>query len=177
VQVGDRSYESLIQTDAAINPGNSGGPLVDGRCRVIGVNTIVLAGAQGIGFAIPIDVARPIMDQAVRGQQLARPWIGVYYQPVTKQLAAERDLPVEEGVLIDSNSDRPAVFPNSPAADAGLRAGDVIVGIDGDAVDGDRDLAEHILPHQPGDTITLELLRDGQDIRVDVTLGTLPDSP
>jgi 2-alkenal reductase len=176
-QTSAEQLNNLIQTDAAINPGNSGGPLLDSAGQVIGVNTAVSQEAQGIGFAIPVDVARPIMDQAVRGQQLARPWIGVYYQPVTKQLAAERDLPVDAGVLIDSNSDRPAVFPDSPAAEAGLRAGDVIVGIDGASVDGDRDLAEHILPHQPGDTITMELLRDGQEISVDVTLGTLPDSP
>ena len=176
-QTSAEQLNNLIQTDAAINPGNSGGPLLDSAGQVIGVNTAVSQEAQGIGFAIPIDVARPIMQQALQGQELARPWIGVYYQPVTKQLAAERDLPVDAGVLIDSSNDRPAVFPNSPADTAGLQAGDVIVAIDGATVDGDRDLAEHILPHQPGDTITLSLLRGGDTIDVDVKLGTLPEQP
>jgi 2-alkenal reductase len=168
---------NLIQTDAAINPGNSGGPLLDSAGQVIGVNTAVSQEAQGIGFAIQIDVAKPIMQQAVRCEPLVRPWIGVYYQPVTKQLAAEQDLPIDSGVLIASGSERPAVFPDSPAAAAGLQEGDVIVAIDGQAVDADRDLAEHILPHQPGDTISLRLIRDGQRIDRSVTLGTLPESP
>ena len=168
---------NLIQTDAAINPGNSGGPLLDSAGQVIGVNTAVSQEAQGIGFAIPIDVARPIMEQAVAGQPLTRPWIGVFYQPVTKQLADERNLPVDSGVLISSSGDRPAVFPNSPAAAAGLREGDVIVAIDGEPVDGDRDLAEHILPHKPGDTITLRLVRGDRTMEVEVTLATLPESP
>jgi S1-C subfamily serine protease len=168
---------NLIQTDAAINPGNSGGPLLDSAGQVIGVNTAVSEEAQGIGFAIPIDVAKPIMGLAVQGKPLERPWIGVFYQPVTKQLAAERDLPVESGVLIDSGTNRPAVFPNSPAADAGLQAGDVITAIDGEVVDGDRDLAEHILPHMPGDEVTLRVLRDDSEMEVKVTLGVLPQEP
>ena len=168
---------NLIQTDAAINPGNSGGPLLDSAGQVIGVNTAVSQEAQGIGFAIPINIARPIMEQAVAGQPLVRPWIGVYYQPVTKQLAEEQDLPVDSGVLIASGGERPAVFPDSPAAAAGLQEGDVIVSIDGQQVSGDRDLAEHILPHQPGDTISLSLVRGGQTIDRSVTLGTLPESP
>ncbi|HET6746341.1 MAG TPA: trypsin-like peptidase domain-containing protein [Candidatus Limnocylindria bacterium] len=176
-QTSSEQLNNLIQTDAAINPGNSGGPLLDSAGQVIGVNTAVSQEAQGIGFAIPIDVARPIMEQAVRGQELARPWIGVFYQPVTKQLAEERDLPVDAGVLINSSNNRPAVFPDSPAAAAGLQAGDVIVAIDGAAVDGDRDLAEHILPHQPGDTITVRLLRGDDTMELSVTLGTLPDQP
>ncbi len=168
---------NLIQTDAAINPGNSGGPLLDSGGQVIGVNTAVSQEAQGIGFAIPIDVAKPIMQQAVNGEELSRPWIGVYYQPVTKQLAEERNLSVDYGVLIDSSNDRPAVFPDSPAADAGLQAGDVITAVDGDRVDADSDLADHILPHQPGDQITLTVMRDGSQMDVTVTLGTLPEQP
>jgi len=117
------------------------------------------------------------MQQAVNGEQLSRPWIGVYYQPVTKQLADERDLSVDYGVLIDSSNDRPAVFPGSPAAAAGLEAGDVITAVDGDRVDAESDLADHILPHQPGDKITLTVMRGGREMDVAVTLGTLPEQP
>jgi 2-alkenal reductase len=167
---------NLIQTDAAINPGNSGGPLLNSAGQVIGVNTAVSQDAQGIGFAIPIDVAKPIMQQAVDGQQLTRPWIGVFYQPVTKQLAKERDLPVDTGVVIDSGNNQPAVFPNSPAADAGLKQGDVITEVDGTPVNADTDLAELMLPHQPGDTVTLTVLRGSSKQQIDVKLGTLPEN-
>jgi 2-alkenal reductase len=165
---------NLIQTDAAINPGNSGGPLLNSAGQVIGVNTAVSQDAQGIGFAIPIDVAKPIMEQAVNGQQLTRPWIGIFYQPVTKQLAKERNLSVSEGVIVDSGGNQPAVFPNSPAADAGLQQGDVITAVDGTAVNAETDLAELMLLHKPGDTISLHVLRGGSSRDVDVKLGTLP---
>jgi len=165
---------NLIQTDAAINPGNSGGPLLNSAGQVIGVNTAVSQDAQGIGFAIPIDVAKPIMQQAVAGQTLTRPWIGVFYQPVTKQLAKERDLPVETGVIIDSGGNQPAVFPNSPAADAGLKEGDVITEVDGTKVDATTDLAELMLPHKPGDNVTLRVLRGSSTQEITVKLGTLP---
>jgi S1-C subfamily serine protease len=168
---------NLIQTDAAINPGNSGGPLLDSAGQVIGVNTAVSQDAQGIGFAIPIDIARPIMQQAVNGQPLQRPWIGIYYRPITKQLAEEMDLVVEDGVIIDSTGSQPAVFPNSPAAAAGLQPGDVITALDGQEIDADTDLAELILPHNPGDTITLRVLRGDSPTEIEVTLGTLPEEP
>jgi len=166
---------NLIQTDAAINPGNSGGPLLDSAGQVIGINTAVNQEAQGIGFAIPIDVAKPIMAQALAGEDLQRPWIGVYFVPVTKQLAEDENLPVDEGVLIDSSSaDVPAVFPDSPAAAAGLEAGDIITAVNGDAVNAGDDLAEHVLQHAPGDTITLSVRRGGDELDVEVTLGVLP---
>lgn len=172
---------NLIQTDAAINQGNSGGPLVDSAGQVIGINTAVNEDAQGIGFAIPIDVAKPILAQALEGEEIARPWIGVFYQPVTVQLAEERDLPVDYGVLIESGDpNRPAVFPDSPAAAAGLQAGDVVVAVDGARVDAEDDLAEHLLPHRPGDEVTLRVLRGGgggSTREVTVTLGTLPEQP
>ena len=175
-QTSAETLRNLIQTDAAINPGNSGGPLVNSAGQVIGVNTAVSQNAQGLGFAIPIDVAKPIMQQALDGvQPLVRPWIGVYYVPVDPALAAEQDLPVEYGALIgtaDGNGE--AVFPGSPAEAAGLQAGDIVVSVDGEQLSADTDLSTLILPHEPGDTITLRVLRDNSAREVEVTLGELP---
>ncbi len=174
-QTSAETLNNLIQTDAAINPGNSGGPLVNSAGQVIGVNTAVNQNAQGVGFAIPIDVAKPILEQALAGQELMRPWIGVYYVPVTPALAAEQDLSVDHGALIGSASGSgQAIFPGSPAEDAGLRAGDIIVAVDGTQVGSDADLSTLILPHAPGDTITLRVLRDNSVTEIDVTLGELP---
>jgi serine protease Do len=174
-QTSAETLNNLIQTDAAINPGNSGGPLVNSAGQVIGVNTAVSQDAQGLGFAIPIDVAKPIMEQALRGEDLVRPWIGVYYVPVDPALAAEQDLPVEYGALIGTTTGGgEAVFPGSPAEEAGLRAGDIIVSVDGEQLSADTDLSMLILPHAPGDTITLRVLRDNSATDVEVTLGELP---
>jgi S1-C subfamily serine protease len=183
IQAGDTSDTSseqlnnLIQTDAAINPGNSGGPLINSAGQVIGINTAVATAdrAQGIGFAIPIDVAKPILDQVVAGKQITRPWIGVYYQQITKQLAVEKDLPADEGVLVGTANDAPAVFPDSPAERAGLKDGDVIVSVDGQQLDLDHDLSTLVLPHQPGDVITLRVLRGNSTQEIKVTLGVLPN--
>jgi S1-C subfamily serine protease len=174
-QMSAEPLHNLIQTDAAINPGNSGGPLINSAGQVIGINTAVSTTAQGLGFAIPIDVARPIMQQALDGEELVRPWIGVYYQPITPALAEEQDLPVDYGALIGTNDpNTPAVFPGSPAEDAGLQAGDVITAVDGEQLSTEKDLSAMILPHNAGDTITLRVLRDNSTREVKVTLGELP---
>jgi serine protease Do len=174
-QTSSEQLNNLIQTDAAINPGNSGGPLVNSAGQVIGVNTAVNADAQGVGFSIPIDVVKPIMQQALDGQELVRPWIGVYYVPIDPALAAQQDLPVEYGALIGTaDGSGQAVFAGSPAEAAGLEAGDIIVAIDGEQLKADSDLSTLILPHAPGDTITLRVLRDNSTRDVDVTLGELP---
>jgi S1-C subfamily serine protease len=165
---------NLIQTDAAINPGNSGGPLVNSAGQVIGVNTAVSENAQGLGFSIPIDVAKPIMAQAVAGTDLARPWIGVYYTAITPALAEEQDLPVTQGALIGSSNGQAAVFPDSPAARAGLKDGDIITAIDGEQITADTDLSMIVVGHDPGDTITLRVLRDNTAQEIEVTLGVLP---
>jgi serine protease Do len=183
IQAGDVSQTSseqlnnLIQTDAAINPGNSGGPLINSAGQVIGINTAVATAdrAQGIGFAIPIDIAKPILQQVVEGKAISRPWIGVYYQQITKQLAAERDLPADEGVLIGTANNAPAVFPGSPADKAGLKDGDVIVAVDGEQLDLKHDLSTLVLPHEPGDVITLRVLRGNSTQEIKVTLGVLPN--
>ena len=174
-QTSAETLRNLIQTDAAINPGNSGGPLVNSAGQVIGVNTAVSTTAQGLGFAIPIDVAKPIMEQALEGQPLVRPWIGVYYVPIDPAVAAAEDLPVDSGALIGTtDGSGEAVFPGSPAEAAGLQAGDIITAVNGEQIGADTELSMLILPHAPGDTITLRVLRDNSVQEVEVTLGELP---
>jgi serine protease Do len=169
---------NLIQTDAAINPGNSGGPLVNSGGQVIGVNTAVARAAQGIGFAIPIDLAKPIMEQALNGEELARPWIGIYYSEVTPELSEELELSVDYGVIVERPlEDRPAVFPDSPAEQAGIQEGDVIVALDDTRIDQDHQLQQLVLSHRPGDTITLRIVRGSSERELEVTLGVLPDDP
>lgn len=172
----------LIQTDAAINPGNSGGPLLDGDGKVIGINTAQAGSADGIGFAIPIDLAKPIIEQVKAGQAIARPWIGIYYQPIDAQVAQDNDLSVSEGAWIHVSTDSqrgqgPAPDPivaGSPAAAAGLQAEDIITAIDGQTIDREHPLDLVLLSHAPGDTVTLTVLRDGATQSIDVTLGTRP---
>ena len=175
-QTSSEQLNNLIQTDAAINPGNSGGPVVNSAGQVIGVNTAVSQSGQGLGFAIPIDVAKPIMQQALDGEDLVRPWIGVYYVPIDPGLAATEDLGVDSGALIGTaDGSGQAVFPGSPAEAAGLQSGDIIVAVDGEQLTADTDLPTLILPHAPGDTITLRVLRDSSARDVEITLGELPD--
>jgi S1-C subfamily serine protease len=175
-------YRNLIQTDAAINPGNSGGPLIDLKGRAIGINTLVGVDVQGIGFAIPMDLARPIVDQALAGKKLSRPWLGVRHIPVDRGVQEEEDLTVDHGALLapredDSGHVRPAVDPKSPADDAGLRRGDVIIAIDDKAIDGGHPLENVLVQFDPGATVTLTIVRAGTERTVDVVLGTRPVEP
>jgi serine protease Do len=165
---------NLIQTDAAINPGNSGGPLLNSAGQVIGVNTAVSTEAQGLGFAIPIDVAKPIMQQALDGVPLVRPFIGVRYVAIDPALATEQDLPVDYGALVQSSSAGAAIYPGSPAETAGLQEGDIITAIDGEQIGPETDLPTLMLTHSPGDTITLRFIRGSSVSEVEVTLGELP---
>jgi serine protease Do len=166
---------NLIQTDAAINPGNSGGPLADASGAVVGVNTAVATDSSGIGFAIPIDIARPIMEQALRGEALSRPWIGIRFQPINLQLKQHLGLSVDSGALVsNSGGTDPAVVVDSPAAKAGIQDGDIIVSINGTKIDQEHPLDALLVQYAPNETVELEILRNGATIKVQVTLGARP---
>jgi S1-C subfamily serine protease len=169
----------LIQTDAAINPGNSGGPLLDGDGKIIGIDTAQAGSAQGIGFAIPIDLAKPIITQVQAGQAIARPYIGIRYLPLDAQIAKDNKLSVSDGAWVhtEATQGQTATTPivaDGPAAKAGLKDGDIITAIAGQAIDQAHPLDLVLLSHAPGDVVTLTVLRDGASTSVDVTLGTRP---
>ncbi len=207
---------NLIQTDTAINPGNSGGPLLDPTGSVIGINTAVAGNSQGIGFAIPINIARPLLAQASAGQALARPWLGIRFLTIDPTVKSEAGLATDNGAWIptaqalagqgsggtgsgvgpvdpnDPNAVPAFPDPNAlgqggaatgaedsvvaggPAALAGLQAGDIITAVNGTALDASHPLDLVMSQHSPGDTVTLDVLRDGQTVQVQVTLGTRP---
>jgi S1-C subfamily serine protease len=173
---GQKSLRNLIQTDAAINPGNSGGALVDSSGAVIGINTATAGNAQGIGFAIPINIAKPIMQQAVDGQPLTRPWLGVYYQPITPALKTAEKLPIDYGVVVRApqGSPDPAVIANSPAAKAGILDGDIITAINEQQIDAIHTLDEILTQYSPGDELTITVLRSGETKELTLKLGTRP---
>jgi S1-C subfamily serine protease len=171
-----RRLRNLVQTDAAINPGNSGGPLVNAAGEVVGVSTAYAEGAQGIFFAIPINIAKPIMRQAVAGAQLTRPWIGIIYIAIDRAVAADNSLPIDYGAWLapDTASGESPIKEGTPAADAGLQPGDIITSINGTRIDASQTLDDILSNYEPGDQLTLAVLRVGQTIQLSVTLGVRP---
>ena len=170
--VGIEDYEDFIQTDAAINPGNSGGALVNMKGELVGINTAILSrsgGSQGIGFAIPTDMAVPIMEALVKDGKVERGYLGIGVATVTKRMAIANKLPVERGVLVDGE-----IAADSPAGKAGLRAGDVIVAIDGEPASDAGRLRNTIAMRGRGATIELEIARGKEAIKVSATLAALP---
>ncbi len=165
----------LIQTDAAINSGNSGGALFDGDGELIGITTAQAGMADGIGFALPIDLAKPIIDQAQSGEAISRPYIGVVYRELDAQVASEESLPVENGAWIGGNLDEESpIVAGSPADDAGLEPGDIITAVDGILIDRDNPLDLQVLRFAPGDEIVLQILRGGESLDLPTTLGSRP---
>ena len=158
----------LIQTDAAINPGNSGGPLVDTKGKVVAINTANMPYAQGIGFAVPINIARSILKELIEKGRVTRPWIGVASMKVTPQLARYYGLPESEGALIAK------VEPYSPADDAGLRKGDIIEGIDGNRIEDPSQIASHVRKRQVNDQLMLTVNRYGRQLQVPIQVDERP---
>lgn len=164
-------YEDFIQTDAAINPGNSGGALVDASGRLVGINTAILSrsgGNQGIGFAIPVDLARDVMESLVKDGRVTRGYLGVMIQDINPALAKEFGLSENKGALVGD------VTPDGPAAKAGLESGDVVTSFEGKEVRDSRHLKLAVAKIHPGDTASVKVLRDGKMKTIKIKVGELP---
>jgi serine protease Do len=163
----------MIQTDAAINPGNSGGPLLNTRGEVIGINTLIItrgvAASAGVGFAVPINVAKEILPQLRSRGKVVRGWLGVQIQALTDDMARTYRMKDNKGALISD------VTSDSPAEKAGLKADDVVVGVDGRAIEDNGDLSRYIASKSPGTTVNLRVLRGSAEQTIAVTLGTFPE--
>src|SRR5881296_2273707 len=171
-RVGVTQYDNFIQTDASIYPGNSGGPLLNIDGKVIGINTAIVAAGQGIGFSIPINQAKDVMQQLITRGKVVRGWLGIVIQDVTDQLAGSFGVKEREGVLVAE------VMKGSPAEAAGLKAGDVVVDLSGTPIKEVPDLQRRIASIRPGQTMKLTVIRDKKPVSVTVKIGEMPaDEP
>ncbi|QRN93907.1 trypsin-like peptidase domain-containing protein [Archangium violaceum] len=162
-------YDDFLQTDAAINPGNSGGPLFNMKGEVVGINTAIVGGGTGIGFAVPSNMVKALLPQLEKDGAVTRAWLGIGIQDLTGDLAKAMSLPVNEGAIVSQVND------NSPAGKAGMRADDVIVAIDGRKVGSGGELTRTVALKKPGTTSVLDVFRDGKRQELKVQLGTRPD--
>ena len=160
--------ENLVQTDAAINPGNSGGPLVSLDGKVVAINTAIIPYAQGIGFAIPINSAKDCAGETVENGVSMRPWLGIIGLSLTEDIARYYNLPVERGVLVTR------VVNGSPSEDSGIVDGDIILRMDGAALNSVEDLVEEIHQRKAGQKIRITVLRRGREQVFDITLTRMP---
>ncbi|MEN6351522.1 MAG: trypsin-like peptidase domain-containing protein [Syntrophomonas sp.] len=167
MQIESRTYKNLIQTDAAINPGNSGGPLLNTRGEVIGINTAVDAQAQGIGFAISINTAKEVLDDLISKGKIVRPYIGVWLQPVDKELAAYLGTQAQ-GMMVAN------VVQGGPAAKAGIRKYDVIISIDQQKINDNDQLQEVLKTKHVGDNAVVDIVRQGKTLQVTISLAEKP---
>ena len=174
---GQGHLQDFIQTDAAINPGNSGGALINAQGKMIAMNTAIIAGNSGmggeggnvgIGFAVPVNMARQVMDQLIKSGKVSRGYIGVTLEAIKPDLASQLGLPNTNGAVVTE------VTPGEPGAKAGLQQYDVITAIDGSKVQDSSDLTFKVTAHAPGDTVSLDVIRNGKPIKVNVTLGLRP---
>ncbi len=166
--IGSGPYDDFIQTDASINPGNSGGPLINMRGEIVGINTMIIAGGNGIGFAIPIDLAKDIIGQLKTGGEVTRGWLGVTIQDLKGDLAAYYGLKDKSGVMVAG------VVPGDPADRAGIQPKDIITEIDGKKVTTSRDLTALAAKLGVGHTAKVTILRDGRQKDLDLKVGKRP---
>ena len=166
------TLENIIQTDAAINQGNSGGPLINLKGEVIGVNTATAQGAQTIGFAIPINIAKKDIDQVIKNNKIVYPFLGVRYVLVGDLVKEKYNLSVDYGALILSGDNgEPAITKDSAAQKAGLKEKDIILEVNGEKITQTNSMSKIIQKYNAGDKITLKILRDGKEMHIEVTLG------
>nr|WP_299240317.1 Do family serine endopeptidase [uncultured Halomonas sp.] len=170
-QLGLSAYEDFIQTDAAINPGNSGGALINAEGSLVGINTAIFSrtgGSQGIGFAIPTNVAREILDELVRKGRVIRGWLGLEVQEVTMDLASSFGLNAAQGVVVAN------VVPESPAQRAGIRRSDVLLSINGKPILDPRVAMNDIADVEPNTSLPITLMRGGETLKVEIEVGERP---
>ncbi|HEX5797011.1 MAG TPA: trypsin-like peptidase domain-containing protein [Candidatus Saccharimonadales bacterium] len=169
--------QDLFQTDAAINEGNSGGPLVNFNGEVIGINTAIAGGAQNIGFAIPINSVKGLIDSVLEGGKLLRPYLGVRYISLSDDYAYQFNLDQKRGAYLAPNlSGGPAVIPGSPAAKAGLKEKDIITKVGDKAVDEKNGLSSILSQYSVGDTVKLTIVRGDKELTLDITLAKFPEA-
>ena len=162
-------YKNFIQTDTAINPGNSGGPLLNIKGEVVGINTAIIPYAQGIGFAIPINMAKRNIDDLINLGKVRRSWLGVYIQEVTPEIAKQFSLPEDaRGVLVGD------IIKDSPAEEAGIKRGDIITKVNDEEVNSPGELQDKIRDVDIDDKANIEIMRDGKTIRFIVKIGEMP---
>lgn len=165
--IGSGPYDDFIQTDASINPGNSGGPLFNLQGEVVGINTAIIQGGQGIGFATPIQMAKSVLGQLKEKGKVTRGWLGVYIQMLTPDMAESLNVPEGKGALVAD------VTKGGPAEKAGIRSGDVIVRFDGQEVEDQHELPQIVASTTPGKKVQVTVVRDGKRIEIPVTIAEM----
>ncbi len=170
VRARDLNFDGFLQTDAAINPGNSGGPLLNLEGEVVGINTAIIPYAQGIGFAVPVNMAKQIMDDLVKYGKVNRGWLGVYLQPLSREFASAYGIEADSGAVVSD------VVKGSPAEKAGLARGDVIIEMNGRKIVDHRDVIVGVRQQLAGQKIEILILRRGSEKKIAVTLGNVPSA-
>ncbi len=169
--LGTGTYEDFIQTDASINPGNSGGPLINIDGEVIGINAMIIQPGTGIGFAIPINMAKQILNDLIKQGKVVRPWLGISVQDLTPEMMEYFKVKEKEGVLVGQ------VYPGTGAEKAGLASGDIIKSVDDKVIKNVNELVKEIQKKKVGQKVKLNIIRDGKAMTIEVTTASMPDKP